>query len=448
MIKRLLLTSMLLGGLAASAQTWTMQTVGFISAGAYPFDISVPDANSAWCVAYDGSGAAANLQEFSRTIDGGATWTAGLVSTGTNLAFSCISAIDADTAYAMMYDADAGAGGGIFKTTDGGANWAQIAVGLIFDGNSFPNVVHFFDAQNGFAMGDPNGGYFEIYTTNDFGASWNRVPSGSIPAPLAGEYGIVNDFDVVGQTIWFGTNKGRVFKSDDGGLNWTAASVPASASRTISAIGFRDANTGICISTPTSGTATAYTSTDGGATWTLLSPAGPMFLSEVDNIPGTNVWVSCGASTVGRGSSYSTDDGASWVGIDTSGQGTMDGYTEVGFLDINTGYAGGFAVDQLTDGVYKWDAGILSAKDLSPRAEFVAYPNPSQGLVNLRIKARQQDVLVRLIDMTGREVAFRSFQQVSGLFNQTLDFSYLPAGLYNLVVENGSDRVTERIVLQ
>jgi hypothetical protein len=210
---------------------------------------------------------------------------------------------------------------------NGGATWNQIAVSPIFDGNSFPNVVHFFDAQNGFAMGDPNGGYFELYTTNDFGATWNRVPSGNIPAPLGGEHRILNDFDAVGQTIWFGTNRGRVFKS-----------------------------------------------TDGGATWTLLSPAGPMFLSEVDNIPGSNVWVSCGASTVGSGSSYSTDDGATWVGIDTSGQGTLDGYTEVGFLDINIGYARGFAVDQLTDGIYKRDAGILSTRDLRPRAEFVAYP--------------------------------------------------------------------------
>jgi hypothetical protein len=50
--------------------------------------------------------------------------------------------------------------------------------------------------------------------------------------------------------------------------------------------------------------------------------------------------------------------------------------------------------------------------------------------------------------MTGREVAFRSFHQVSGLFNQTIDFSYLPAGLYNLIVETGNDRATERIVLQ
>lgn len=448
MIKKLLLSSLMLAGLSASAQSWTMQNVGFVSAGAYPFDISVPDANTAWCIAYDGSGGGANLQEFSRTTDGGNTWTAGLVTTGTNLAFSCISAIDADTAYAMMYDAVAGAGGGIFKTTDGGSNWNQIAVGQIFDGTSFPNVVHFFDAQNGFAMGDPNGGFYEIYTTNDFGASWSRVPTANIPAPLAGEYGIVNNFDVVGQTIWFGTNKGRVLKSTDGGLTWTAAAVPASASRTISAVAFRDANVGVCISTPTSGTATAYASTDGGATWNLLSPAGPMFLSEVDNIPGTSIWVSCGASTSGRGSSYSTDDGATWVGIDTSGQGTLDGYTEVGFFDINTGYAGGFAVDQITDGIFKWNAGSLSAGDLSPRATFSAYPNPSQGIVHLRMKVRQQDVNLRLVDMTGREVANRSFQSVSGVFTETLDFSYLPSGLYNLVVESGSDRVTERIVLR
>ena len=65
----------------------------------------------------------------------------------------------------------------------------------------------------------------------------------------------------------------------------------------------------------------------------------------------------------------------------------MDGYTEVGFLDINTGYAGGFAVDQLTDGVYKLGRGYSFCEKISARV-----PNssptriPARGLVNLGSK--------------------------------------------------------------
>ncbi len=57
-------------------------------------------------------------------------------------------------------------------------------------------------------MGDPIGGYFEIYTTVDGGVTWTRVPQADIPIPYRGEWGVVGYYDVIGDTIWFGTNVG------------------------------------------------------------------------------------------------------------------------------------------------------------------------------------------------------------------------------------------------
>jgi hypothetical protein len=45
----------------------------------------------------------------------------------------------------------------------------------------FLNGVIFFDANNGVAFGDPEGGEFEIYTSNNGGTSWTRVAGGSVP---------------------------------------------------------------------------------------------------------------------------------------------------------------------------------------------------------------------------------------------------------------------------
>ena len=101
-----------------------------------------------------------------------------------------IYGLNANTAWACFYNAVAGSGGGIWKTTDGGGTWTQQGLGSIFDANSFPNVVHFWDDSVGFAMGDPNPGtQYEIYTTTDGGTTWTRTPALNIPASIAGEFG-------------------------------------------------------------------------------------------------------------------------------------------------------------------------------------------------------------------------------------------------------------------
>ncbi|MBK8854390.1 MAG: hypothetical protein IPN10_09875 [Saprospiraceae bacterium] len=69
-------------------------------------------------------------------------------------------------------------------------------------------------------MGDPREGEFEIYHTANGGQFWTRVSGDKIPDPLPGEFGYNNDFDVVGNTIWFGTNKGRIYRSSNSGTNW------------------------------------------------------------------------------------------------------------------------------------------------------------------------------------------------------------------------------------
>ena len=78
----------------------------------------------------------------------------------------------------------------MYKTTDGGLTWDKQETAFPgFNGN--PIVIHFFDSNNGVCVGDPNNGYWAIYTTTNGGTNWIRVPSANIPAPIpAGEVGI------------------------------------------------------------------------------------------------------------------------------------------------------------------------------------------------------------------------------------------------------------------
>ena len=162
-----------------------------------------------------------NNSQYLRTTDGGKNWTVSTITGATGLKGGSISAIDANTAYVAM---NSNTNDGIFKTTDGGLTWVK--QGSAFSGSGgFPNVVHFFDANNGVCAGDPRNGYWEIYTTTDGGAFWSRVPSGNIPPPLSGEGGISGNEAriVVGNSFWFSTWAGSLYRTTDRGMTWTVA---------------------------------------------------------------------------------------------------------------------------------------------------------------------------------------------------------------------------------
>ncbi|MBK9048295.1 MAG: T9SS type A sorting domain-containing protein [Bacteroidetes bacterium] len=330
--------------------TWVPQATGFPNTSTGVFNISVCDANTVWISSYDGAGTAANLRDFSVTIDGGSTWIPGVVPAPAGHAWSMIHGLDATTAWAIFYNATAGTGGGIWKTTDGGVTWNQQGVGTIFNASSFPNVVHFWNANDGFTMGDPNPTEFELYTTVDGGTTWTPVPAANIPNPLSGEYGITNHCTVVGNTIWFDTNKGRVYKSTDKGLTWTVSSTGITVPATIGAIDciFWDANNGLA-RLYDAGVNTVAMSSDGGATWTAMTPTGNMFGSDIKPVPGTaSRLVSTGTLTGFIGSSYSDDGGMTWVDIETAAQ-----RTALGVWDAATMWSGGFTTSPSSDGIFK-----------------------------------------------------------------------------------------------
>jgi hypothetical protein len=359
MKKLLLLTAAFLTSTAGFSQTslWLEQATGFIQDTSGVRDVYVVDTNIVWIIPYDGTGNNLTRRDFSRTLDGGMNWTTGSVPISGVWDWAGMAAINADTAWALFYNRTTSATGQLWKTMDGGANWIQQGVGLIYtDPNSFPNNVYFWNANEGVILGDQLNGVFEIYTTADGGATWDSVLSANIPPPAsANENAWTSHFDVVGDTIWFDTNEGRVYRSADRGHTWTvsATSLPVPAGAAID-ICFYNGTNGIArYYNDTTITNSVVTTVDGGDNWSaIFSPTGQLFGGDISDVPGTSaMMVSTGNSNFSQfvGSSYSTDGGLSWTTLET---GTQRG--ALGIADSLTMWCGGFSATPTSGGIFKW----------------------------------------------------------------------------------------------
>lgn len=436
-MKKLLLLTLILTGFVSKAQQtyWEEKSTGFLTAATNETDISyaIGDPNVVWIFATAGDGSGDFYQQWGRSLDGGETWTVGNINIGsTDLAIGDICAINATTAYIAVFPNAAGVTGGVWITTDSGATWQRQSTASFNTGTeSFTNIIHFWDAQKGVTMGDPASGYFEIYTTTNGGTNWVRVPSSNIPTPLDGEYGYTNNFEVYNNVIWFQTNKGRLYKSTDFGLTWTAKSTPLTdwSGDAGGGLAMKDENNGIIVARDFR----FFRTSDGGNNWVPEVPTGYFRNFEVAFVPGTvDTYVTTGEDPdgIGRGSSISADGGVSWLDINDIDVVPNDGANSLSFYDPTHGLAGGFTTDSVTGGIWKWIADTLANPTFSNDKAFTASPNPTSGLLQLSGK---NIATVNVYDVLGKQVFANNY---SALSNVEINMAALNNGVYMVKVTN------------
>lgn len=339
-----------------SMAQWLPQASGFTAASRGIKYLHAVNDQVVWATAYDGTAGSAVIQEFTRTINGGELWVPGVVNNAAGLEFAMIFGIDANTAFAAMYKTSGTNPQGIYKTTNGGTTWTHQATALFNNASSFTNVVHFFDANNGFAQGDPIGGEFELYTTTNGGTTWTAVPGANIPNPVSGEWGIVGYYSSIGDNIWFGTNKGRVFRSSDKGLTWAVSTTSLGA--TFVDVEFANELHGLAQDKGASSTGTFAETFDGGVTWANISASGPTLTNDFTYVPGTEMtFVATGAATGATGVAFSYDGGHNWEYFPDT-EATQ--FLATDFVDPETGWAGGFSVSPTEGGMYKFNGSLMT----------------------------------------------------------------------------------------
>lgn len=431
-MKKILLSAfaLTLGANAYSQLSWTQQNSSFTVATTGINNIAIVDNNVAWALGYDGSPTEANYQTFSRTTNSGTTWSAGPINVGnTNYIISDLTAVSGTTAWVTATPNSGGNGGGVWKTTNSGSTWTKQTTASFSSTASFANTIHFWDDNNGVAMGDPTGTLFEIYTTTNGGSNWTKLTATSVAPAISGEFGYVHLKEVAGDNIWFGTSAGRVFKSANKGLTWTVVSTPISdfGSTTSSGkIALKDANTAWILSD----LGTVYSTTNGGTNWTTL-PTTLTQTSDITYVPGTtSTLIAVGNGT---GSSVSFNGGTTWTTIEST-----NSMVSVAALNTSTVFGGGFNTSSTAGGVYKSSGSLGVSNAINQKINNLSiYPNPTKGEVNIKTDKKIKSTTV--LDLSGKVLTIAS--------SETVNLSAFTKGTYLVKIEfaDGSSK-TEKII--
>ncbi len=295
---------------------WTQKLNGYKHLWAYPRQIFPVNEKIVWTIPADGFNE--NFyRECALSVDGGLNFRAFYLDSllDTNYYPTSIFAFDQNTAFVTF--ADTLGNGAVLKTTDGGAHWE-----IVFNANTGLKNIFFIDNQNFIITGDKQGSDFVIFRSDDTLQSISQIDGSVLPDALDGEFVLPARYDAVGTNFWFGTSKGRIFHTSDGGTTWNVSQLVAGYDTTDVIFAFDDqAQDGLAIvniiSADTVSQSFFFATSDGGQNWTQLSNTDNFMNSGVDFVPGTDkTFVSVGGEfsyyTPKKGISVTTDGGQTW----------------------------------------------------------------------------------------------------------------------------------------
>lgn len=367
----------------------------------------------------------------------------------------------------------------VFKTTDGGISWGELAVPSVPSTTlRVFNSVHFISANVGvIGCGNtPLPGYdpataSTILWTNDGGLTWEYKDLGSSES-------FVNDVKLVDNLTAYAIGKmGRCKKTVDGGMTWTLCNFDVSpqfnsfklAAITTDTVYFAGLDVGFF----TNG---AFGSTvDGGSNWNVFTVSN--FAMRAISFQTAQIGFLGGGSGVILGTN---DGGDSWVTETTD---TADGtILDLSFANPNLGWAVtdsgrilhtvdsgatwnteytapvslrsvcfsagssvGFAVGD-SGTLLKYDAS-LGVDHQATANNFAVYPNPSSGAVTINlVNAGSGAKSVSLYTLFGQLIKQHTLFSDSAL---TIDRDNVAAGVYLATVSQGNDLLgTTKIVFK
>jgi photosystem II stability/assembly factor-like uncharacterized protein len=381
--------------------------------GNYPEYVSITDASHVWLGNRRGDTITQVPYTYAvHTSDGGSTWQFDSIPAPGDPIMSSVCAVDANTCFYTF--TDYGVGGSIWKTSDGGATWANKTVNHFTEPGAFADFYCAFSASEGVALGDPTLGYFEILRTTNGGDTWSRVDSSLIPSILPWEMGATHVYSSVGDNLWFaslipdgnGTYSSRVFKSADRGQHWTVSPIVAENLSWV-ALQFSSPMNGVLYDGGYGGPVHEfYRTNDGGNTWTVDSVTFTsdiyFFMSSVPGFDGGFV-VATNAAPSGTYDTkvlFTPDFFNTIVVLDSNLQANPWG---IKFNDASTGWMEGNGSNAIA--MHKFSGLLTSVSEAAKSTDKLSImPNPTanEALVRLPEMHEKNDLRLMVYDLAGR----------------------------------------------
>jgi photosystem II stability/assembly factor-like uncharacterized protein len=398
-----------------AGSNWTILSSGIIKSQVYA--LAMP-ASNAWY-------ACTGRNQIWKSTDAGLTWIQQTNPlTGTS-ALNDIVFADANTGYAV------GNSGGIVKTTDGGITWTSLTSP---HGTTAIYSMHMFDAQKLITVG----GTSKAYLTTNGGANWSPITVG-----LPGNYFAVKFLNNnLGYVTSYSSPSGTVAKTTDGGVTWTAQTLPSNATISIWGIAIKDNN----IAWLADANGNIFYTYNGGTTWnsakkncgngffsmaiagTKLFAAGsggtilqgwadpnvPVeFNSFSCNVVGTTVILNWQTGSEKNNKGFEIErkyENSNWMRIGfVEGKGTSTNINEYSYMDefVSTGKIQ-YRIKQIDfDGSFEYSNSVEVSIGLPSKFElFQNYPNPFNPITRIAYSvAKKQLVTLKVYDILGNEIA-------------------------------------------
>ncbi len=287
-------------------------------------------------------------------------------------------------------------------------------------------------------------GYSNIYKTTNSGNSWFKVNNTSFPSG-----GSVSSMDI---SKWnpdklLATKGFHIYVSEDGGISWERIT-GGGITQGITYAKFDNTDfSGNTIYVTYGGYSISnklYKTTDKGATW----------INESDGLP--NVSTECvmiddeggsGGVYVGNeiGVYYKGDTMNSFVPY-------MNGLPNVIVTEMDIHYASK-KITAVTYGRGVWEVDLLitgtESYTKSGGLEMLVWPNPAQGMVNIRMQGSRSDGNISIYDNTGMLISTRDFEQGQLESEISIDLKDwgLTAGLYFIKLKSGDQEISEKLII-
>ncbi len=129
---------------------------------------------------------------------------------------------------------------------------------------------------------------------------------------------------------------------------------------------------------------------------------------------------------------------------DTFGDGLFGGYYEVISSGGQTVFNGGGYKYTFSN---KFIINALGSDSFDVIEDLKVYPNPNKGSFTISFNSESDKTNITIHYIRGRQI-FKNDYNDSGLFNQTIDLKNTESGIYLVTINNGTKKVTKKILVE